>query len=277
MRRRFHWRHWLIGMLVTLASVATAEPIYSFGVVPQFEPGKLTSIWLPILREVESLSGIKLQMVGSPQIPEFEKSFMAGEFDFAYMNPYHALVAMETQHYEPLVRDHGRQLSGILVVHKDSPITTIAELNGKRVAFPAPNALGASLMTRADMANRFHIEVEPEYVQTHSSVYLNVALNRFVAGGGVLSTLKQQAPYIQDSLRVLYETERVAPHPVVAHPRVRRRDQQAVLKAFMTLGQSESGRELLRRIPMHEVGLASTDDYRSLKQLGLDAFYQKAN
>lgn len=253
--------------------MSAAEPTYGFGVVPQFAPRKLVDIWLPILKELEKRTGLKFRMFGSPKIPDFEVAFMAGDFDFAYMNPYHAMLAGEQQGYITLVRDGSRELFGILVVPKDSPIQTIKELDGRKVAFPAPNALGASLLMRAELEVIHGIKVRPIYVQTHSSVYFNVILNKVAAGGGVMRTLRKQKQEIQQRLRILYKTRGVAPHPIVAHPRVPRGHRKAVRQAFLDMARTKKGQALINKIPMRKPVLAQLEEYVDLKKLGLERFY----
>lgn len=255
------------------AQPAAAETVYRFGVVPQFEPQKLFAIWRPILDELESRTGLKFQLVGSAKIPVFETAFLEGDFDFAYMNPYHAMIASEHQGYEPLVRDGSRSLFGVLVVKKDGPVTEVSQLDKTTIAFPAPNALGASLLMRADL-DRFHsIAFKPTYVQTHSSVYLHVALGLASAGGGVLSTLKRQPAEIQDQLRVLYKTRSMAPHPITAHPRVPTEHRALVRRAIISLGETKEGKAMLAKIPMREVVATTLEDYLPLKEWGLEDFY----
>jgi phosphonate transport system substrate-binding protein len=257
-----------------LPQVWSAEEVtYRFGVVPQFEQRKLYRIWRPILDELEQRTGFSFKLVGSPKIPVFEQKYMQGDYDFAYMNPYHCLKAHDSQRYLPLVRDGGRMLKGILVVAKDSPIQKVQELGGKRVAFPAPNALGASLLMRAELATLHGVEVIPHYVQTHSSVYLHVSLGLTPAGGGVTSTLRSQKPEIQEKLRILYETRAVNPHPVSVHPRVPEAHRKKVLDALLEMGQTEKGAALLAKIPIRKIVAASMDDYTPLSSWGLDEFY----
>jgi phosphonate transport system substrate-binding protein len=198
---------------------------------------------------------------------------MAGEFDLAYMNPYHLLKAHEAQGYSPLVRDVGRTLFGIIVVRKDSPVQDVKDLDGKTVAFPAPNALGAALIPRAEFVETHEIRIQPSYVKSHSSVYLNVVTGQAVAGGGVQKTLQSQPQNIRDALKVIYRTAQVAPHPVAAHPRLAEETRDRISQAFLQLVNMEDGSELLARIPMKKVGRASLDDYKPLKQLGLDKYY----
>jgi phosphonate transport system substrate-binding protein len=243
------------------------------GIVPQFEAKKIHRIWRPILNELESKTGLRFTLRGSPTIPKFEKEFNAGNFDFAYMNPYHVLLANKREGYVPLTRDIGRTLHGILVVRKDSPYTSPKDLAGQRIAFPAPNALGASLIMRADFLDIFHTRIKPDYVKTHSSVYLNVALGQAEAGGAVQKTLSQQPQYIQDELKVLYRTRETAPHPFSAHPRVSKEVQAKVLNALLEMGKTEKGRKLLKKIPVKKIGKAQMADYEPIHEMNLDRLY----
>lgn len=265
-------------MLVLAPTMTKSSPagevVYTFGVVPQFDARQIYSIWRPILDEVERRTGIRLQLQGSPNIPGFEKQFLGGQLDFAYMNPYHLIKAKNIQGYRPFVRDVGHNLYGIIVVRKDSPIRNVTELDKKVVAFPAPNALGASLLIRAIFHTGYRITIEPRYVQTHSSVYLNVILGLVDAGGGVQKTLAQQGQRISEKLRVLYRTPEVVPHPVAAHPRVPEKVQHAVRDALLALGREPRGRVLLANVPIKSIGIASYEDYQPLEKMGLERFYK---
>ena len=264
----------LLALLLCHATpAAAAEKNLRFGVVPQFDARKIQLIWQPILDALEEQTGIHFELVGSPSIPEFEKQLNAGEFDLAYLNPYHLLKANDLQGYVPLVRDVGRMLSGIVVAHKDSPIESVQDLDGKRVAFPAPNALGAALIPRAEFGERYKLDVEPMYVNSHSSVYLNVVTGLAIAGGGVGKTLQAQSAEIQDALKIIYKTPQVAPHPVAAHPRISTETRKIITQAFIQLGDSQENSGLLSPIPMKEVGLATLDDYEPLRHMGLDKYY----
>lgn len=278
-------RGYLLGMLIGFCAFlmvisaipAQAEVTYKFGVVPQFAPRKLASIWLPILEELSKRTGLRFKMTGAPEIPKFEKSFLEGEFDFAYMNPYHAVLAAKKSGYVPLIRDGSRSLYGILVVQKNSPIQNLKDLAGKSVAFPAPNALGASLLMRADLEMLHGVKVKPLYVKTHSSVYLNVVLGQTSAGGGVLTTLKRQKPNIQKLLRIIYTTRKMPPHPITAHPRVPQHIMKSVKEAFLSMSEDKSTSKLLKNVPLRKAVSASIDEYRVLLEWGLDKFYVTTN
>ena len=255
------------------ASQEDDDTVYTFGVVPQFDSRRIHAIWQPILEEIQQRTGLKFTLKGSSNIPEFEKEFARGVFDFAYMNPYHILMANNKQGYQPLLKDEGRDLYGIVVVRKDSPINKMEELEGKLIAFPSANALGASLMPRAAFLNIYKININPKYVKTHSSVYLNVALGEADAGGGVQKTLEQQSPELRDKLKVLYETKRVSPHPISVHPRVTDKVKQQVAQAFLNMALTEKGNKLLAGIPIKKIGPATMQDYEPVDALGLETVF----
>ena len=265
----------LTGCFLFSSSVYAEEKTYIFGIVPQFETRRLHNIWRPVLAELEKETGYHFDIKGSSSIPDFEKEFINGDFDFAYMNPYHAIMANSAQNYQPLVRDIDRKLFGVLVVKKDSKIFSVPQLNGKKIAFPAPNALGASLQMRQELNDIFHIKFEPRYVKTHDSVYLNVLLGETLAGGGVQKTLNRQPSEYKDALRILHKTTPVNPHPLTVHPRVPEQVRDAVRASLLKLGQTPEGSELLAKIPIRKIGAASIEDYAPLKELKLERFYIK--
>jgi len=276
-------RHFIVSGLICLVSMFAAPGYAEFasqtspkaltvGVVPQFDIPRIQAIWRPILDEMEKRTGIKFVLSGAATIPAFERDLIQGEYDLAYINPYHVVKLAEHQGYRPLVRDVGRDLYGILVVPRSSPIKSVKELNDQVVAFPAPLALGATLLMRSELYDRYGIEVVPRYVLSHSSVYLNVALEEVVAGGGVQKTLAQQSKELQDSLKVLYKTDLVPSHPLVVHSRVSGQVQQQLLDVMLALGQDAVGRKLLSKVPVVEIGVADIKDYQPLSEMGLERF-----
>jgi phosphonate transport system substrate-binding protein len=131
------------------------------------------------------------------------------------------------------------------------------------------------MMIRADLEHSHHIHFTPMWAQSHSSAYLNAALGKAAAAGGVMSTLKQQPQAVQDRLKILYETRRIAPHPIVAHPRVPPEVRERVRQAFLEMGATAEGRALLDKIPMEKPVVASVKDYQELESMGLEKYYLK--
>ncbi len=249
-----------------------AAETYSFAVVPQYEQRKLYAIWKPIVDEVSKRSGVDLKLVATLTVPDFEKELSKGSYDFVYANPYHILRESSRQGYVPLLRDKV-PLRGVLVVRRDSPVKELAELDGKTLAIPSFNAVGASLLIRADLERLHHVRMNPQNVKTHTSVYLHVANGLAAAGGGVEKTLAEQDKAVQDALRVIYTTREMPSHPVAAHPRLPPAVRSRVEAAFLDLAATESGRVLLREVPMLEVVPTSMKEYQPMRAWGLEAYW----
>ncbi len=240
------------------------------GVVPQFEQRKIVAVWTPLLSELSRLTGCMYTLVGSKDIPSFERKFRDGVFDLVYLNPYHSVIANREQGYVQIVRSDSKMLQGILTVRKDAKIDSLEDLQGQEVAFPSPNALGASLLMRTEMEMLHGIRVVPKYVSTHGSVYLHVFKKLAMAGGGVERTLSQQDPRMIDAIKIIYKTQKVNAHPIAIHPRVGVERQQIIQLAFLRI--SRDSPELLSAVPMKMAVAASSEDYQNLATLGLEKF-----
>lgn len=258
--------------LLSAIPLAQAAESYNFAVTPQFEQRKLFAIWKPILNELSRKTGIELRLITKLTVPEFERELSQGSFDFVYANPYHILHEVPRQGYLPLVRDQ-EPLRGILVVRKDSPLKSPAELDGQTLAIPSFNALGASLLLRADLEQIYKIKVVTINAKTHSSVYLHVINGLAAAGGGVEKTLREQEPAIREQLRVLYTTRDMPSLPVAAHPRVPAQVRERIRQAFLDLAKTEAGRKMLNEIPMRVVVPTSIKDYLPMRAWGLEAYW----
>ncbi|NOY66555.1 MAG: phosphate/phosphite/phosphonate ABC transporter substrate-binding protein [Gammaproteobacteria bacterium] len=246
---------------------------YVFGVVPQFDQIRIINIWNPVLKALSKHTGFKFILKTSNDITDFEKQYIHGDFDFAFMNPYFVLKAAD-QGYIPLVRDVDIDLQGIVVVKKNSTIYDVEELSGTEVGFPSPNSLGASLMLRADFKNKFKVSVLPVYLKTHSAVYRAVLSGKVMAGGGVQKSLAQQSYETRNALRVIYRTRFFPSHPIISHHRVPIADREKVIQALLDIAATSKGMEMLMKIPMHHLGITSVRDYEPIGTWGLEKFYK---
>jgi phosphonate transport system substrate-binding protein len=260
--------------LVWLALVSGAAPgqVFSLSVVPQFTPVDIGLRWAPLLTRIEAETGVRLQLTVPDSIPGFEADFLAGVPDFAYLNPYHMVMAAKARGYVPLVRG-GEPLRGILVVDRRGPIRSLADLRGKSLAFPSPGAFGASLYLRALLHETEGIAFTPVYVGTHQNVYRHVLLGEAPAGGGLVSTLDREPAAIRSRLRALYTTPGTAPHPIAVHPRVPRAVREKIAQALIGMNRDEAGRRLLAEVELgNALGADYSRDYLPLARLNLDRY-----
>lgn len=250
-------------------AVAEVSNELTVGIVPQQSATALAAAWIPLLSEAAKRAGVKLAFRTAGDIPTFEERLKNGEYDIAYMNPYHYTVFSKTPGYRAFAREKDRKLIGIIVVAKDSPLREIAELNGKAVVFPAPAAFAASILPRSEFEQK-NIPIQAKYVNSHDSVYRGVAQGTFAAGGGIKRTLEAIDPAISSRLRILTSTPAYVPHAFAAHPRVDKVTLDKVSAALFAMNTDESGRQLLEPLSFKGIEAGQDKDWDEIRRLKIN-------
>ena len=261
----------LVQLLFSYSSAA--ETRYILSVVPQFTGTAVYRDWTPIIKHIESKTDYRLKLKIYDSISDFEKGFLKGVPDFAYMNPYHAVMAKDAQGYEPILRNNKRLLSGIMVVRKDSSINDVKQLNGKEISFPSPNAFAASLYMRALLREKENINFTSVYSGTHSNAYRQTLTGQTHAAGAVMRTFLKEKKEVQENFKIIYKTPSFPSHPLTVHKRVPEKVIKAVQSALLELNQTKKGRKLLKSVLLSDPVKANYDtDYLPLKSLKLDKY-----
>lgn len=253
-------------LLIITPLSAQSEQVFNFGVVPQQSASKLASLWNPILKHISQQSGVAIRFATAPDIPTFEKRLAAGEYDFAYMNPYHYTVFHKSPGYQAISKARDKRIKGIIVSAKKNNYSTLKELDKSTIAFPAPAAFAATILTQSDLA-KSKVDFTPKYVSSHDSVYRAVAKGIYPAGGGVIRTFKNITPDIRDQLKMLWTTKGYTPHAIATHPRVSLSDRAKVQQAIVSMEQSEDGKNLLYNIKIKGFEKASDNDWDDIRNL----------
>jgi len=261
----------LLSLVVSAALISAplhASDYYSFGVVPQQPAQKLAGLWVPVIRELEKQTGLKIRFQTAPSISMFEHRLSVGRYDFAYVNPYHYVTFQKKTGYQVFAKEAGRKLRGIIVARKGANIKWQGR---QRLALPAPAAFGASLLTQS-MLKQKGLGYEPEYLGSHDSVYIAVAQGLYPFGGGVPRTLNSMPPAIKEQLVVVDKTPGYTPHAFVAHRRVAKKDVDAIQKMLIDMQYNEAGSNMLQRLSFNKGITAATDkEYGSIRKLKIRA------
>lgn len=272
-----HRRIVCLAGLLALSSLTVAAPgetpaAYTFGVAPQFDQRKLFATWKPVVDALGKATGKPFRFLSASTLPEFEHAVAKGSYDFIYVSPYHLYRERLRQGYIPLVRDV-TPLRGVVTVRGDSAIRELADLDGKLLAVPSPNAIGASMLIQAELERAHGVRVKIVNAKSHNSAYL-YAINRLSdAAGGVEKTLAEQEPAVRDALRVVYRTSDFPSHPIAAHPRLPEALRERVRQVLLQLSADPAGSAILQEIPMDRAVPASFKDYEAFRALDLDAYW----
>ncbi len=275
------WLPFMLALVFVFASLPAFSAVKSqgkdvlvFGIVPQQSSAKLIRNWGPLLKEISEYSGLTLRFATAPNIPEFEKRLAEGKYDLAYMNPYHFTVFNESPGYSALVHAKNKRIKGILVVKKGEGIDTLTDLDGKDVAFPAPAAFAATLLTQG-VLNNAGVSFTPHYVGSHDSSYLAVADGMFDAGGGIIRTFGASSDETKNQLNVLHITQGFTPDAVASHPSVSEETMQKIVQAFIELSDTKKGRAALTTLNIKGFKAAKDSDWDDVRSLNISVITNK--
>jgi phosphonate transport system substrate-binding protein len=243
-------------------------------VVPQFPALEIERDWKPLLAALSESTGLRFRLHIEISIPAFESNVFTGVPDLAYMSAYHLVADGDHgRRYVPLVRSGVQPMHGVIVVSAASTVRSIQDLNGKRIAFPSPNAFGASLYMRAALSRREGITFTPLYTGTHTDAYRVVVQGTADAGGGLADTLSRESEALRRALRVIYRTPDLPSHPLAASSRIPAADRDRITDALLAMAATDKGRHMLLAVQLTQPVRADYDrDYASVAALRLDQF-----
>ncbi|MGI3094912.1 phosphate/phosphite/phosphonate ABC transporter substrate-binding protein [Vibrio diabolicus] len=265
---RLHKRIFTLLMVLCIWSPSVvAQPSIVFGVVPQQSATKLVQQWQPLLQRWGDLAGVEIKFATARDIPTFEARLMAGAYDIAYMNPYHFTLVNQKPGYTALARAKNKRITGIIVARRGKSVS-LDELQDKTIAFPAPRAFAASIITQSELAQK-GIKFTPKYVGSHDSVYLGVLKGLYIAGGGVKRTFESLPSEIKDQLSIIYTTAGYTPHAIAVSNNVDEEITLALRKAISQLNDDPKAQESFTLLNIDGLQLAQDQDWQDVVQLGI--------
>lgn len=267
--RRKLFRVFPCAALFFVSTIAAAEQqSLLLGVVPQQSAKVLANNWTPLVRYLSEETGIKIKFATAKDIPTFEQRLSTKKYQLAYMSPYHFVHFHDKAGYQALAKQKDKQIKGILVTRKDSTITALIDLQDETLAFPAPAAFAASILTRSSLQQQ-GVEIDTRYVSSHDSVYLNVAKGIFPAGGGVLRTFQLAPEALRSQLKVFHTTKGFTPHAFAVSEALPTDTAEIILQALIKLHKSEEGQAILQSVNIKAFEAANNKDWHDVRELNL--------
>jgi len=268
-------------LLALLASFALTLPVaaqteYRFSPVNQANIATAASYWNPIVAYVSDKSGVKLTLKLGRTSADTTAYVLAQEVDFAFTNHLFS-PEREQLGWKVFGRRNTPALHGEIVVPADSPITSLAQLEGKEVGFPGPEAFVAYKTAYAQLLNQ-KINVRTVFGGNMDGAFAQLFSGKVAAVGANSQLVEGYTRREGRKFRVLWTSEAYHDLALMAAPKVPERDAQAVARAFIGMASDPQGREILASVnkliglPADAVFIASDGrEYAAYRR-----FYQSA-
>ena len=258
----------LISISASIADIKSASTELVFGFLSTGKNSYTTAQWKMLVEQVSLNSGQKIRFEAAINAEDFERKLSRGAYDFVLLNAHMYTQVHDAIGYEAFAKEQGQKDKGVIVVHRDSSIKTLADLDSQTLALSDPRRFTSTVLTRASL-NRKGIAVNEEFVESDKSVYRAVVHGDVVAGAGEMNSLNGINPNAHAKLRVIWSSKQYSSNALAAHPRVKSDQLARVKQAFLGLGDDAKGKRLLSNVKFKGIAEASDqewDDVRTLKR-----------
>lgn len=245
---------------------------YLLGVHPLHNPQKLLSLYGPLadsLNRVLAGRNISIVLEASRSYASFEEKLARRKFAFILPNPAQMLKASRFGYRVAAKMTNDSR--GVILVPKDNPLRTPAELKGKTVAYPSPLALAGAMMPQLFLTENglgSLDETTTLYVGSQESAILSVLSGRCDAGCAWLTPwriFQREHPAQSAKLRVAWKTPSLPGIPLGARDDVPESVVATVTDALLSMADDPTCRPILDDLSTQGFEPASLKTYEPVR------------
>ena len=257
-----------VGLVVmaVLAGGALAEdrPL-AFGVLNQQSPTRTAERWNPVLHYVTSLTGVPLQLRMGPTVQETNAMMARGEFDFVYTN-HNFQSEFDSLGFRVIARWGGRPIHGVVAVPADSPVRTLKDLDGRRVAFPSTDAFVGYAVPMVAL-RQAGVRVETVLAGNQEGALAQLKAQRVEAGAVNSKFLAHYAKREGVQFREIFVSEGFPDLAVIAHSRLPAATVEKVRQALLGMKRDPAAAAILGRAGSPGFEPATDRDYDGVRNV----------
>jgi len=261
-------------------SPAPADAEIRLVTVPRLSAAELQTIFAPLTEYLTREVGEKVTLVIPKDFDGVKDAVKAGKADIGFVNPLIYIQVKNSVNIAPLALSSevksGTRLRGIIIARKDSGITKLQDLKGKKFSFvdedsPAGHIFQKLLLSRAGFDVKKDIVMLP-YAKTHENV-VTAVFNKTADAGGVREEQldKMKGTLDTSQLRIVGYTDYFPNWPFFATPSLKKETADKIRTALLKLKPNDPQNEKILG-PMRLTGFIPVldreyDDLRAAARL----------
>ena len=234
------------------------------GVYPFLAPRLLAERYAPALPRLSRAAEMPVQLRTASSSGAFIEALSRHAYDITVIQPFDYILATQ-QGYRPLAGMRA-PLQGRFFVRADGPIHQVADLRGKVVAMPPPEAaqsrLGLQALREAGLTPGRDVTVD--HRRTHDACLQQVQLGAADACVTTPLALQLVAPPLAAGLRAVGRTAEVPGVLFMAHERVPLAMRERLAAEIIGWQDSDDGRRVLRSIGIGDFVAVDAKAYEAL-------------
>ncbi len=254
--------------------------------VPSVDAQKVTASAEALVRFLRQYTGYHIEASVPTSYIAVVEAFGAGRVDIAAMNAFSYVLAHERYGARAVlrvVRRHGElSYRGQIVVHAESGITRLQQLQGKRIAYVDPASTSGYVLPKALLEREGIRPAEEVFALRHDNVVTMVYQRQVDAGATYYSPpdpvtgeirdararVLRQFPDVLQKVRILAVTDSIPNDPVVVRADLPEEIAERLVQGLLAFQSTEEGRRALFEIYSVEGFVPASDrDYDGLREL----------
>jgi phosphonate transport system substrate-binding protein len=235
----------VLAWLGTAGAHAQQPPAYRFSPVNQYGINMTAAYWNPILAHVSQRSGVKLQLKLGRTSADTTSYVLAQEVEFVFTNHLFS-PERDGLGWRVFGRRQTPPVRGQIAVPFESPLTDLAQLQGKEIAFPGPEAVISYKVPHAQLMAQ-QIDVKIVFGGNTDGALAQMFSGRVHAVGVNSQLLENYEKREGKKARVLWSSAPLHDLALMAAEKVPEATLKAVAQAFFGMATDPQGQEVLRQ------------------------------
>lgn len=256
----------------------SSVPVFAdinLGVFPRRPPAMTHKLFKPLVQELESKLGEKVNLIVEKDFKTFWKGVKSKKYDVVHYNQYHYVQSHKELGYNVIVanKEQGsNKLAGMLSVRKDSGIKSIADLKGKNILFGGGKKAMVSYIAPTAILKKAGLVEGRDYKvsfarnppSTLIAVY-NKAADAAASGDIVLRIKAVTSKIDTAQILVLAKSQPIAHLPWAVKDSMSKAKAKKIQNIMVSLKNTKAGKKVLKAAKINEFEKIKDADYNTAR------------
>lgn len=243
-----------------------------FGIHPLHNPERLLKVFGPLVELLnERIPEYQIKIEASRNYKVFEEKLQKRELEVALPNPYQTITALQYGYKIFAKMGDDNNFRGLFIIRKDSSINKLSDLKSKKISYPAPTALAATMMPQYYLyENGINVlkDIKNMYVGSQESAILNVFMKESDVGctwpPPWIAFVKNN-PEKAKELEIKWETKSLVNNGLIIRNDISPILKEKISNILIHLSDSDRGRKILKNLELTRFELADEQTFQVVK------------
>jgi len=265
--------------LAVMATVITLQPpayaqespaVIRFAVFPYKSPRTIFNLFAPIAARIEEKTGKKVELVSAADYDSFMGKAKEGGYDLL-LPCVNCFFLIQPAGYQIIARGEP-PFYGAAIVRKDSDITSLEQLKGKKIAAIGRHSYAGYMFFKQQLADRGispEKDVQFNFLNKVDSIIFSVLNRQYEIGVIKLEVLESPAfDAVRDKVRIISRSGPIPQFPFVVKNTMDPATVARIREVLMALNaENPQDKDILQSLQIHHIVTAEDADY--------DAFHRE--